>query len=231
MKKTIITSKAGNYNAIAYWCNALGETHCRGRFDIKPGELPAPLRDLFWKVWDTQYGFPCYLVDTEDGFGIALVALYDDEMAEKYGLSMDAMFQAAVKDMEDLAASTVLENAHAFLMENSDPCGHELAIIMPADTARLQMQQVAARMEIGLYHNVRVAGKKQLNQQEPIKKDSPSAERLANMLRSYVNLDVQGSSPKWVSEVLRGTCGMTKEEAEQLGMSWVFDYDYEEDDE
>ena len=230
MKKTIITAKAGNYNAIAYWCNALGETHCRGRFDIQPNELPEPLKNLFWKAWDPQYGYPCYLVDTEDGFGIALIALYDDEMAEEYGLSMDAMFQAAAKDMEDITANPILENAHVYLMENSDPCGHELAIVMPAETTRLQMQQVAALMEIGLYHNVRVAGKKQHEQKEPIK-DFPSAERLANMLRSYVDQDVQGSSPEWVSEVLRDVCGMSKEEAEQLGMSWVFDYDYEEDDE
>ena len=115
MKKTIITAKAGNYNAIAYWCNALGETHCRGRFDIQPNELPEPLKNLFWKAWDPQYGYPCYLVDTEDGFGIALIALYDDEMAEEYGLSMDAMFQAAAKDMEDITANPILENAHVYL--------------------------------------------------------------------------------------------------------------------
>ena len=50
-----------------------------------------------------------------------------------------------------------------------------------------------------------------------------SKERLISIIQSYVENDCEAAEPGYVRETLEGLCGMDKEEAEALGLGYIFD--------
>lgn len=49
-----------------------------------------------------------------------------------------------------------------------------------------------------------------------------TTQRLGQMLNAYIVNDAESADPSYVREVLRDVCGMTKEEAEELGLLWIY---------
>ena len=58
-------------------------------------------------------------------------------------------------------------------------------------------------------------------------------ERVVQILQDYVGNDAEAAEPAYVADVLFGSvCSMTKEEAEALGLGYLYDaYGEEEEDE
>lgn len=65
-------------NEIQYWSNSMGELHYHGELGISEEELPADLRRAYQEIdCFEKYGSRVYLVETENGYGIALANEYD----------------------------------------------------------------------------------------------------------------------------------------------------------
>lgn len=47
-------------------------------------------------------------------------------------------------------------------------------------------------------------------------------QRLGQMLNAYIVNDAESADPAYVRDVLRDVCGMTKDEAEELGLLWIY---------
>ena len=145
-------------NALKYWCNACGELHHHGKFDIQESELPKPLRRAYNEIWEEgAAGCCCYLVETKEvGYGVALVAEYDEYFANKCGVSMDEMFDKLLQDMEYLAVSDALWYAHLYALEYAgcDEC-HELAIVVPANIPASDWEAVKKAVKAGAYASLK----------------------------------------------------------------------------
>ena len=63
---------------LRYWCNALGELHKWGQYDLNDeSELPAELRELYNTLWtDCPNSLLCYLTELDGKYGISLIAEY-----------------------------------------------------------------------------------------------------------------------------------------------------------
>ena len=63
---------------LRYWCNACGELHKWGQYDIQDeAELPAEVRELYNTLWeDNPNGLLCYLTELDGKYGISLIAEY-----------------------------------------------------------------------------------------------------------------------------------------------------------
>ena len=121
--------------AVKYWSNSCGELHKNGLFDITEEELPVPLQRAYQELWGEDYGSYCYLVETPDGYGAALINEYDLCFAEDCGLTMDDLFETACQDAGEIAGHDAFENARVYVGEFSDfnEC-HDLIVVFPADT-------------------------------------------------------------------------------------------------
>lgn len=140
-------------NAIKYWSNALGELHHHGNESIEKTELPEPLNRAYHKLFfEGDIGSLRYLVETERGYGIALINEYDQCYADDCGLSLDDLFQAAEKDAAAIAADSLFANAEIIVGEyygfdNS----HEVVVIFPADTPKEVFMEAANKLDTLVY--------------------------------------------------------------------------------
>lgn len=55
-------------------------------------------------------------------------------------------------------------------------------------------------------------------------------ERLMEILRTFVEIEGESADPYYLREVMEDDIGLTKEEAEAIGIEWVFDVETDEDD-
>ena len=125
------------YEVVKYWCNAIGELNYHGKYDLTEEELPDPLRRAYRELWSEGcYGSLCYLVDTHDGYGVALLNEYDSVTAEEAGTDMDGLFKLCAEDAMNIARSDKFDGAQIYALERSgfDDC-HELIVVFPADTS------------------------------------------------------------------------------------------------
>ena len=63
------------------------------------------------------------------------------------------------------------------------------------------------------------------------KPDAVSYDRLLQILQDYVNNDAEAAEEGYVRSILKDICGVNKEEAEQLGLGYLFDAEEEEEEE
>lgn len=149
--------RAAFYGSINYWSNAVGDLCHQGEYVIKESELPAPLKraykDLFF---DGDIGSLRYLVETDRGFGIALVNEYDECWAEDCNLSMSDLFTSAIQDAQKIAANPAFEKAEIYLGElmgfdNS----HILSVILPADISLEEFRTAAANLDELVYQSAK----------------------------------------------------------------------------
>lgn len=149
------------YGAISYWSNALGELHCHGKYDISEEELPQPLHHAYHDLFfEENIGSLRYLVETDKGFGIALINEYDECFANDCGLSMDELFQFAIQDAAAVAADPVFEKTEVLLGElmGFDE-SHELAVVFPADTPTEEFYAAATKLDSIVYEAARAVQK------------------------------------------------------------------------
>lgn len=123
------------HEAVKYWSNGMGELHRQG-VDITEDELPPELKRVYDELYfecGTDTSAICYLVQTQNGYGIGLCYEYDDCYADDYALTMDQLFESAKKDAENIASKPEFSNAEILLGEymGFDGC-HELTVILPA---------------------------------------------------------------------------------------------------
>jgi len=143
--------------AIKYWSNALGELHHHGSESIAENELPQPLRRLYDELFfEGDIGSLRYLVETERGFGIALINEYDQCFADDCSISMDDLFLFAKKDAAAIAADPLFANAEIIAGEyygfdNS----HEIVVIFPADTPKEEFMEAANKLDTLVYQSAK----------------------------------------------------------------------------
>lgn len=137
------------FNAVKYWSNALGELHYHGKHDITEAELPEQLKhaynDLFF---EGNVGSLRYLVETEKGYGIALINEYDDFTAGQVKLSMEDLFETIIQDADAIAKDPLFEKAEVFAGEFAgfNDC-HELIVVFPADIPSEEFFKAASRLD------------------------------------------------------------------------------------
>lgn len=155
------------YDSIKYWSNALGELHRHGQYDISETDLPDGLRhaydDLFFKL---ETGSFTYLVETEKGYGIALINEYDECYADDCGLSMENLFQSAIQDTAVIAADPIFAKTEIFLGEfmgfdNS----HAQVVVVPADLSLEELEDIAAQLDSLVYQSAKSFEKPSLDAQ------------------------------------------------------------------
>lgn len=50
-----------------------------------------------------------------------------------------------------------------------------------------------------------------------------SKERLVQIINNYISNDYEAAEGNYIKETLENVCGMNKEEAEALGLGYIFD--------
>ena len=142
-------------NAIKYWSNSIGELHYHGKYDISEAELPNELHrvycdfDIFGK-----YSSRCYLVETEKGYGIALVNEYDECFADDCHISMTELFDSLLEDTKDISLLSCFSKAEIYIGEHMGfDESHELAVIFPADISREEFEQAAKTLDNYAYYH------------------------------------------------------------------------------
>ena len=141
---------ASYYNdAIKYWSNSIGELHRHGKYDISEDDLPDPLKEVY-QEYDLfeRYKSRSYLVETENGYGIALINEYDECFADDCKLTMDQLFFSAMVDAATIRSHSEFDTASIFLGEylGFDSC-HELAVVFPADISQESFERAAKLLD------------------------------------------------------------------------------------
>ncbi len=156
------------FNAVRYWSNACGELHYHGEYMITEDELPAPLKDAYLNLWSEGHGFPCYLVETDDGYRIAFTVLYNESIADDTGLSMEELFSTAIDDVKALNSFAIFNDATAYVLERTDPDGHEAVIVLPLTVTGESMKTVSRILDIVMYkHAELICAGRRINEETP----------------------------------------------------------------
>lgn len=144
---------AGFYGSLNYWSNALGELHHHGEYDIEKGELPAALSRVYDELFfDGDFGSLRYLVETQNGFGIALVNEYDECYADDCNVSMDTLFRSAIKDADVISTQPEFETAEILLGERMGfDNSHILVVVLPADISVEAFRCAAGKLDELVY--------------------------------------------------------------------------------
>ena len=131
-----------------YWSNACGDLHRNGNEFITEAELPEPLKRAYKELWGETWGSLCYLVETPDGYGVALVNEYDDYTASVKKCSKEDLFELVQADKELVMATSGFENAKVYAGDYTgfDEC-HELIVVFPADTPFEEFDSAANALE------------------------------------------------------------------------------------
>lgn len=139
-----------------YWSNACGDLHRNGKEDITEDELPEPLKRAYKELWgEDLYSNLCYLVETADGYGVALINEYDDFTTSIKGCSKEDLFELVQADKELVIAAPGFENAKVYAGDYTgfDEC-HELIVVFPADTPFEEFDNAAKALEHIAYTSV-----------------------------------------------------------------------------
>ena len=144
-------------SALKFWSNGIGELHCPhkvGLPDIAAEELPKELK----RVYDELYWEPCggaslrYMVETEKGYGIALLNEYDRVTAESSGVGFGPLFETVILDAKGIAEDPLFEKYEIFAGERLgfDGC-HELVVVFPWNTPVAAFVEAARRLDDFVY--------------------------------------------------------------------------------
>lgn len=87
---------------LRYWCNACGELHHWGQYNITEEDLPGRLRDMYNEIWEeSPYGNYCYLVEYKGEYGIALINEYYEY--EEKGVKSANNYEQAEKVAQEMS--------------------------------------------------------------------------------------------------------------------------------
>lgn len=138
---------------LKFWSNGIGELCCpHGTvpYDISEEELPGELKRVYQDLyWEPNAGVSLrYMVETKNGYGIALINEYDSVTAENSGLLMRPLFETVIQDAKEVVKDPLFEKAEVFAGEfmGFDGC-HELVVVFPADISVDTFCKAAARLD------------------------------------------------------------------------------------
>lgn len=142
---------------LKFWSNGIGELCCpHGTvpYDITEAELPAELQRVYQDLyWEPSAGASLrYMVETKNGYGIALINEYDRVTAESSGVDFGPLFETVIADGDCVAKDGVFEKCEIFAGERMgfDGC-HELVVVIPWDTPVEAFKRVAERLDELVY--------------------------------------------------------------------------------
>ena len=134
-------------NEIKYWCNGVGELHNQG-VSISVDDLPSELQRAYKDLWTDEFGSLCYLVETPQGCGVALLNEYDECFSKDCRLTMDELFQSVLKDSEIISKRSEFQSADIYIGEHSGFCEcHELIVVFPASFPVEDFKTAAALLD------------------------------------------------------------------------------------
>ena len=136
---------------LAYFCNACGELHYHGKYDITEEQLPEELKRAYNELWtDSGYSL-CYLVEYKGQYGIALINEFDDCYAEDSNTTMDSLFEHMKVKAEEYSKMEEFQTT-TILLANDIGCFdcHEFVVIMPCNTEKELFDKVSKILE-GIY--------------------------------------------------------------------------------
>lgn len=137
---------------LKYWCNACGELHHHGEYDIEDiAELPEELQRAYNELWKDGNGCYEYLVEYDGSYYVALVSEFDDTFADDVNLTMEELYEVGKKNAlklynEDLFKNTVL------VIGKDTGCNecHEFMFLVPA----MESENVYDEIEETIYLNI-----------------------------------------------------------------------------
>lgn len=137
-----------------FWSNSCGDLHRNGNEWIKEDALPEPLQRAYKELWGEGYSSLCYLVETPDGYGVALINEYDDYTASVKECSKEELFELVKTDKERVMASPGFENAKVYAGDYTgfEKC-HELVVFFPADIPFDEFDSAAKALEYIAYNS------------------------------------------------------------------------------
>lgn len=141
---------------IKFWSDAFGnlyDPHHSGE-SIVEDRLPVSLQYAYKQNWEENAG-GCYtyLAEFEMGYGIALIAEYDEQYAETCGFSMAEMFNFVERDAKLLSAAEALWCADIFVLEKTGlRDAHQLVVFLPASYPHRDFVKAAEWIEKKVYH-------------------------------------------------------------------------------
>lgn len=144
MKIIEYNSQTELYNDLKYWCNALGELHHHGEYDIEESELPTELKRAYEELWTDGNGSLCYLVEYKGNYSIALVNEFDDNYADDANSSMEELCLWVHNKAKEFSEMKDFEKAIFLIGENTgcDEC-HEFITILPWDVSKSEFDNVS----------------------------------------------------------------------------------------
>ena len=173
-----------------YWSNSLGELYNQGVL-IAEEDLPAELQQAYKDLWTDEFGSLCYLVETRQGFGVALLNEYDKCYADDCKITMDKLFQSALKDSEVISQRAEFQNADIYIGEHSGFCEcHELLVIFPANTPVDEFKAAAALLDELAYQAAK-------NRNPSLSEQIESASSRAAKAHSENRAPEKENAPEW----------------------------------
>lgn len=150
-------------NNLFYYCNACGDISIP---DTDPwsihesAELPLRERNLYENYWMEGVGCNMYVVRFYNQTAMALTFLFDDGYcSDILGMDcaqtedMDRFYNAMCDYAKMLKSDAKLKGCDILVGNNTDPCGHELVIIVPYEL-RGRIKQLAEYLDQHVYSSV-----------------------------------------------------------------------------
>ena len=145
-----------SYNEeLKYWSNALGELHHYGEYDITEEELPEELKYALENLFDKSGGSLCYLAETKNGYGVALLNEYDKTTAENAGdITMEELFETLKKDAAEMSKCEELKKVQIIAAEKTGvDNSHELIVVLPANISVEEFEKAVSVIDGLAYKN------------------------------------------------------------------------------
>lgn len=146
---SIIKYRAENvnqyFNDLKYWCNACGELHHYGDYDIQESDLPEELQRAYHDLWEEGSGSLCYLVEYKGEYMVALINEFCEEDAKDFHCTMKQLFRRMESKALMFLNKKVFETAQIIIAEESPGrlnC-HDFVVLLPWNSEKAVFNEIA----------------------------------------------------------------------------------------
>lgn len=123
-----------------YWCNACGELHHHGEYEIEEKDLPDELLRAYQELWTDGTGSYCYLCEYKGAYYVSLVnEFWDDEDAGEPSKTRE-YFNKALNSGRRLSA--VLKEPVIVAEPNVDTIHAAVIVLVPAETSKKRFLRI-----------------------------------------------------------------------------------------
>ncbi len=137
---------------LKYWCNACGDLHHHGEYDIEEKDLPKELLRAYSVLWTEGNGSLCYLVEYKGEYKIALINEFDKDYAKDTCSTMAKLFDHMKSKAVDFSEMEEFKTAQIVITEEAGflEC-HEFVVLLPCDTSKDLFDKIAAILYENMY--------------------------------------------------------------------------------